>query len=479
MFAVEQTQSQGKEVFMPSDPKPACPADGNCWNMCFCDCGAWHWEAGAGLYLLQPFFDKDPAFTSSIYQGTNDYDPRGQGQTTSTKTTTTTTNSSSSTQNTTNHTDADNEDDHGPPCGKHHDHPWENEDDHGPPCAKHHGHHWEDDFFPPEQRCHHGKDDGTAGQQSSSKSSSSQTTTTTTTTQTSTKDPKLGGGVSGAGLTSQQDFGHHMEVTPLIWIGVANNDGLGFRARWWQLWESSSTGIVNGDTTGSTEISSASPLGLSISSPSRTLDDGVGADVWLFRRELKLTVWDLEATQRFDVGCWALLLTGGARITHLAQNYSAVRFNGGPDPAAGLVVQQDSSALWAGHNFNGAGPMASLEARRPVADTGLVLYGNVRGSILFGTRKQNVGTEEIYAGTMADNTPFNLRIAEAATAHGDAVLPVMEIELGVEYGRPVGQVYPFVRTGLVSQVWFNAGNASGTDGDFGFLGLEAALGVNF
>jgi hypothetical protein len=55
----------------------------------------------------------------------------------------------------------------------------------------------------------------------------------------------------------------------------------------------------------------------------------------------------------------------------------------------------------------------------------------------------------------------------------------MELEIGVEYGRPVGQVYPFIRTGLVAQVWFGAGNATSTDGDLGFLGLEASLGLKF
>ncbi len=461
-IAGEQIQPPGKEVALAGEPQPACPCEGISWPMCCGECGRWHWQAGAGLYLLQPFFDKDPAFTTSIYQGTGAYDPGGKGLTTSTQTTTTTTTSSTGTQNTTSQTGGAIDHDGWPPG---HD--------------KHH--HWEDEFFrppgrrkfPPWTNC------PPASNQSTSTSSTSQTTTTTTTTQNSTADPKPGGGAGGAGLASRQDFGHDLEVSPLIWIGVVNNDGLGFRTRWWQLRESSGTLVVNGDATGSTEITSASPLGLSISSPSRTLEDGVGADVWLFHRELKLAVWDVEATQSFDVGSWTLLVTGGARLAHIAQNYSALRSNGGPDPAAGVLVQQDASALWSGHSFNGAGPMASLEARRPIADSGLVLYGNARGSILFGTRKQTASTEEVYVGTLADNTPFNLRTSDVATARGDAVLPVVECEVGVEYGRPVGRFYPFVRAGLVSQVWFNAGNSSSTDGTFGFLGLEAALGVNF
>jgi hypothetical protein len=268
-----------------------------------------------------------------------------------------------------------------------------------------------------------------------------------------------------------------MEVSPLIWIGAANNDGLGFRLRWWQLRDSSDAQAVNGDATGSTVISSANILGLSISSPGPV--GGSGADDWFFHRDLQLVVWDMEATQAIDVGAWSLLLTAGARIAHLTQNYSATRLNGGPEQEAGVVVQQDTSILAAGHNFNGAGPMVSVKGRRPIGDTGLLFFGSARGSLLFGTRKQNVNTEEVYAGTLADHAPFSLANSETATAHGDTLLPVMEFEIGLEYGQPIGQFYPYIRTGLVAQVWFGAGNATSTDGDLGFLGMEASLGLKF
>jgi hypothetical protein len=459
VLATDHPASKDSVVPPARDPEVVSVFTDMSCDPCVCECGGWHFQAGVGLYLFQPFFHEDPAFTTSIYKGTGAYDPFAKGSTSGTQTTTFT----YGTQNTTNHTEGSDDDDHD------HEHPhWHHE----------HHHHWHDDFLPPGLwKSHHDSDDDKASHQSTSTTSTSQTTTTTTTTQNTTTDPKLNSTLTGAGLTSRQDFGHHMEVSPLIWIGVANNDGLGFRARWWQLWDSSGTQVVNGDPTGATEISSANILGLSISSPGPIGRDA--ADVWLFHRDLHLVVWDVEATQALDVGAWSLLLTGGVRFAHLSQNYSAVRSISGPEQEVGLVVQQDTSILVAGHNFNGAGPMVSFEAHRPIADTGLLFYGTARGSLLFGTRKQNVNTEEVYAVTLADNTPFSLGHTEAATAHGDTLLPVMELEVGIEYGLPVGQFYPFIRTGLVAQVWFGAGNSSSTDGDLGFLGLEASLGVNF
>jgi hypothetical protein len=462
VLATSQPASKDSVNPPASDPEVVSVFNDSSCDPCVCECGGWHFEAGVGLYLFQTFFHEDPAFTTAIYKGTGVYDPFAKGSTTGTQTITTTS-----------------------------------------------------------------KDDDKAYHQSTSTGSISQTTTTTTTTQNiehiapsvvnksfffaSSKfggptapaggsatapqapieaasspppvsphpptEPRLSSSVKGAGLTSRQDFGHHMEVSPLIWIGAANSDGLGFRVRWWQLRDSSDAQAVNGDPTGATEISSANILGLSISSPGPTGREG--ADVWLFHRDLELAVWDVEATQAVDIGAWSLLVTGGARFAHLAQNYSATRSNSGPEHEAGVAVLQDTSVLAAGHNFNGAGPMVSLEGRRPIADTGLLFYGSARGSLLFGQRKQNVNTEEVYAGTLADNTPFGLSHTEAATAHRDTLLPVMELEIGVEYGRRVGQFYPFIRTGLVTQVWFGAGNSLSTDGDLGFLGLEASLGFKF
>jgi hypothetical protein len=323
------------------------------------------------------------------------------------------------------------------------------------------------------------KDDD--GQQSTQTiaASSSQTTTSVTTTQ-KPADPKPSTSVDPvATQIIRRDFAHHMEVSPLIWIGVANDDGLGFRGRWWQLRDSSGAPAVNGDTTGSTTITSASPLGLSISSPGTTLMNGSGTDMMFFHRDLDLVVWDVEVTQSFEIGRCGVLLSAGARYAHLSQNYSASRSNSDPGLASDVVVQQDTSILISGHNFNGGGPMASVEVWRPIADSGLSIYGNVRGSVLFGSRKEHASTQTVFAGTMADNTPFNRTISQDATANGDSVLPVVELEIGLEYGRQVGRCFPFVRTGLVGQNWFSAGNSSSTDGDLGFFGLEASLGVNF
>jgi hypothetical protein len=415
---------------------------------CFNCCRGWHFVATGGIYVLQPFFDNDPAFTMSIYKGAGDPGTNVQPATTDSTTTTT----SNSTQTTITDTGGP---DKGVPPG----------------LQKPHNHVWAGGL-PPGLLKH--------AQPSTQTNTSNftQTTTSVTTTQTPA-DPKPSASIDGATQLAHPDFAHHMEVAPLIWIGVANDDGLGVRGRWWQLSDSSGASIVNRDTSGSTVITSASPLGLSISSPGNTLSSGSGADLLNFHRDLDLVVWDLEATQSLEVGRCGVLLSGGVRYAHLGQSYAAARSNSDPGPATDGVIRQDTSILLSGHNFNGAGPMASIEVWCPIGESGLSLFGNVRGSVLFGARKEHASTQTVLAGTMADNTPFNQTSTENATADGDAVLPVVELEIGLEYGRQLGRFFPFVRTGLVGQNWFGAGNSSSTDGDLGFFGLEASLGVNF
>jgi hypothetical protein len=445
----------------------------------FNQCESWHLVGGVGVYVLQPYLHNDRAYTISISTGSSFADPPPPTPTTTdTKTKVTTTSSTTtSTTQAASGGDADHGDrHHHDEDGHHHDEDHDHE--------KHHGRWGDDSSCPPGLRkFFHDKDEASSSSSSQSTTTTSTQTTTTTTTDPKSTDPKSTAPAVVNGThtvqTIRQDFGNHLDVSPLIWIGAENSEGLGIRGRWWQLWNSSNRQAINTDPTGSTVASSASPLGLSISSPGPTLSDGAGADVFFFHRDLRLAVWDLEATQTLQLGRWALMLTGGARYAHLSQDYNAFRVNTNPDLAGGLDVQQDTSVLRSGHNFDGAGPMVSMDARRPLGDSGFALYGNIRGSILFGTTHARASTESVFAGTMADGTPFNMVTSEEASAHSTSVLPVVEIEVGAEYGRPVGRFYPFLRAGLVGQTWFGAGNASSADGDLGFLGLEASLGFQF
>jgi hypothetical protein len=285
-------------------------------------------------------------------------------------------------------------------------------------------------------------------------------------------------GLSATMVSSQQqDFCYGPAFVPLIWLGFVSDGGLGIRARWWHFDESDRITAGNNDGTGATVFTSASAGGLSVSSPGYLLSRfGAGTDLMTFESNLKLDVWDLEATQDFQAGRWSVLLAGGVRYAHLSQDYNAFRFNSGPGGTS--LFSQDSATLLSGHNFNVTGPTVCLEVRRPLGNTGLSLYGNGRGSMLFGYRWQQADRLTVRSGTTA-GVPFNVTSLSEFTACQDAVLPVTEVEIGAEYTRVWGRLQPFLRAGLVGQTWFGAGNAAGAGGNLGFFGLTVTAGVGF
>jgi hypothetical protein len=278
-------------------------------------------------------------------------------------------------------------------------------------------------------------------------------------------------------IQQQHDFCWDLKAAPLVWLGYATDSGLGVRARWWQFDQSVCTSAVND---GVSTITSAAPGGIDIvSQPHWPIFFAAGGNKFVWRdaatagetmylkSNLKLDVWDFEATQEAEAGRWWFLFSGGFRYAHLAQNYDA-----------SVVTQGLGSgieALRTGHNFNGAGPTLALEARRPLGNSRFALYGNVRGALLFGE-----GTHRVYL-LETSHWPFgpDSFSSSQAKANRDTFLPVAEMELGAEYSPTLAWIHPFIRTGLVAQSWFGAGSASSDSGNLGFLGLEVSAGLNY
>lgn len=275
----------------------------------------------------------------------------------------------------------------------------------------------------------------------------------------------------------QRDFCLDPAFAPLIWVGYATESGLGIRARWWHLEQGSQLAAVNADPAGETTITSAAPRGLSITSPGHLLKAfGAGADAMVFDSNLRLDSWDLEATQDWQAGCWSLLVSGGIRYVHLAQNYNAYRFNSGT--AGAVVFAEDFAALQSGHNLSAFGPTLSLELRRPLGKSGFSFYADGRGALLFGCQTQQANRLAVQAGTNAMG-PFETSNFTNSDGSRDALLPILELEVGAEYGRDYGAWRPFLRTGLVGQTWFGAGNPAGPGSNLGFYGLTVSAGVQF
>jgi hypothetical protein len=321
-------------------------------------------------------------------------------------------------------------------------------------------------------------------------------------------------------IQRQIDFDWDAELAPLIWLGYVGCDGCGVRARYWRFDEDTHLAVQNHDQSGATSIGSAAPLGLALSSPGPLLGGdtvhGVtlsgayngkgnigtvptGADGLTFASTLELDVVDLEATQDVHMGCWSLLFSGGVRYARLSQKYSATRFNSGSFDTWWLLptrVAEDSATLDSEHEFEGVGPTAAVEARRVVGCTGLILYGSARGALLFGKNKQDASLGTAFRGDyLRPNhslVTFDRTTFTHASASGDDVLPVLELELGVEFAHDLGAALLLLRAGVVSQTWFGAGNAANNDllvaggdevadndSDLGLFGLKFEAGLQF
>jgi hypothetical protein len=287
--------------------------------------------------------------------------------------------------------------------------------------------------------------------------------------------PSQGGGGLDTATVTRVDLSHHMDVAPMLWLGYAGPGGLGGRVRWWCFSQASSQTQMFPPSTGPTEVTlvSAAPLGPQLFA---NTDKGQSA-AFAATSALEMQVGDIEVFQDF-AGCkWDVLLSGGVRIAHLNQDYSAF-----VTESAGASALHET--LISGHNFTGAGPVLAAEGRRGLG-CGLALYGSVRGALLYGSARQNV----LSTGSPGDPSPT------AGSDHRDKVLPVGELELGLEYGRCVGPAWLFGQIGLVGQDWLGAGNASRTatagvptgfpifnatvDNDLGLLGLAVRVGVSY
>lgn len=277
---------------------------------------------------------------------------------------------------------------------------------------------------------------------------------------------------------SQVDLSHDMEVFPELWLGYISDSGLGFRTRIWWFREGSGQDLSLPAANGGQVVSvnSAGPLGVD------TVDvsNAAGPATFSVTSKLDVHVWDLEAIQNLQVCHWDLLLCGGLRFVHLNERYDAY----GTETEV-TTTTVGAYSVNSGHSFTGIGPELALEARRPLGSS-VALYGCARGALVFGSSKQDAFSVQngIQVGSFS----------EEAFDHHDKVLPIAELEIGVEASRRVGNARLFGQLALVGQGWFGAGNASRTsnpdvlggldggtveDGDFGFFGLAFRVGVNY
>jgi hypothetical protein len=241
-------------------------------------------------------------------------------------------------------------------------------------------------------------------------------------------------------------FGYDYEIAPLAWIGYVGDTGFGVRARWWEFDHSAS--VTRG------------PVPVNLNGFFER--NGFVS----YANNLDLDVWDLEATQSVNLGCVTMVGSAGVRYAHIAQRLHRFVY------ARGAFVFGSGPVELDGHNFDGYGPTLSLELRRAVGCSGLSLYGNARGSVLFGDELFDQSNFPVSQGDPTGATQF---LASQWTT-----VSIAELELGAEYRTMFNRsTMAFARAGLVGQVWQGVGNTLDNEGTLGFYGLRTEIGINY
>jgi hypothetical protein len=221
-------------------------------------------------------------------------------------------------------------------------------------------------------------------------------------------------------------------VAPRLWLGYTSCSGVGCRVRWWRM-----------------DLNASDSIDFTDATQNRFVGDTSAS--------LDVQVLDFEVTDTFTVaGKWDVLASGGVRYVDFdwSKTTEGVLSIGSTD-------FQDFSHD--GIGFEGVGPTAAIEARRPWFHR-LGLFANVRGSLMFG--KMNVLT---ISETIP---PFRADIFEQGDL-GGMVRSIWEAQLGVDCTHELWRgTYLTTRVAGEAQYW---SSMLANNNDIGFVGMTASV----
>ena len=269
--------------------------------------------------------------------------------------------------------------------------------------------------------------------------------------------------------TTQADFNMGVAAAPLLWLGYVGENGVGVRARGSMFYDKDTLSLnCLPQTNSTTTIYSASPAGVGGFSSANVSPSNSNA--FVFNSDLTMQVADLEILWDLHSGSRLAALRGGVRYAYLAQNYNATWKNS----ASRLwTATKDalSTTLTSQHNFTGLGPVASVEAAYPLGQTGFRLIG-MPAARSCSAREHNgrplhLGHQRLLWIPAPPDAPKHSQSA-------GVLMPVLEFELGADWGHTLVAYRFAISTALVGQVWFYGGNASNSDNVFGLLVLATS-----
>ena len=279
----------------------------------------------------------------------------------------------------------------------------------------------------------------------------------------------------GGGVPDTTDFPQTVNFGPRVSLGYLCHTGWGFRANYWYLRGTTNQSVTNSDL--NTLIATPMAAPFLITSPSLTLQQGLGTDQLGFSQRIDINVADAEVLKECQFMDTTFLWNVGARYARIIQSYAATRTNVGGFNGIN-VVNIDREELNSSSLFEGWGPTVGLEFIHRLGSSDCSIYGSVRGSFLFGverfTQDYSAQRHSVDAGV-----PTFFETATNNFASDSRILSIIETELGLQYGHRFGRCYVFTRAGGVYQRWWDVGSPISPTGSLSFLGGTARIGITY
>jgi hypothetical protein len=242
--------------------------------------------------------------------------------------------------------------------------------------------------------------------------------------------------------SEMRNFDVSAEVTPRLWIGWKDCDGMGIRLRYWRFeteLDESETILAGSGTRLTRAIDEADFRFFA------DVDFTTEGDTLAARHDLRIYTIDIEVTKDFEVCGGEVTLGAGVRYANTESELEA----GQIDPTGVLV-----DGMRVKHKFDGFGPTVSLEGRMPIG--GFTAVVGLRTSIILTLADLEVTAE----GTDFGGTPVTY------THSTDDGLFISEIFVGAEKCCETCHGRLSFRAGFEAQYWANVGLASRLDDNF-------------